>query len=619
MTMQRFERFPMQRPVTPLLDRIEAPDALQALSITQLNQLADELRAYLLYHVGRQGGHLGAGLGVVELTIALHRYYSAPEDRIVWDVGHQAYPHKILTGRREALGSIRQWGGLAPFPSRQESPHDAFGVGHAGTAVSAALGIALSRRVLNQPGRACAIVGDGALSCGMTFEALSHAGGEHADLTVILNDNGMSISPNVGAVAEHLASAFHYGNLHLPDDESTSVATTAAFFRMMGFDYSGPIDGHDIEAILAALENQEAPSGPRLLHVVTQKGAGFTPAEEDTLAGHSHSPSTPTKGSHDFPKYQDVFGQWICERASQDPRLVAITPAMSEGSGLVPFSTRFPQRFFDVAIAEQHALTLAAGMATAGTKPLVAIYSTFLQRGYDQLIHDIALQELDVTLAVDRAGLVGEDGPTHHGAFDISYLRAIPNLVVMTPSEPQSFGQALDLAYHYAGPCAVRYPRGQAIPLENGQVPEFRWGEGAWLCKRQSAMALLNFGGLLPEVIEAAARLGASVIDMRFVKPLDVRLLHEAVSQHVILITVEDNVTSGGAGGAVAEALCSAQADPAVKRTHVPPQLIRLGLPDVFVSHGSRETLLEQVGLTADGIVRQVRDYLAHNHTLAEH
>lgn len=580
--MRSFERFPAWMPATALLDRAGTPARLRGLAPSELAALADELRELLLYLVGRGGGHLGAGLGVVELTIALHYVFDTPTDRLVWDVGHQAYPHKLLTGRRDTLASIRRFGGLAPFPSRDESPFDAFGVGHAGTAVSAALGMSLAARATGSGQRVCAVVGDGALTTGMTFEALAHAGDLGADVLVVLNDNGMSISPNVGALAKRLPSA--------PD---APVDGVAGLFETLGFDYTGPLDGHDLGALVAELARLRGLPGPRLLHVVTEKGAGYLPAASDPLRLHAHSPSRSSGGA---PRYDALFGDWACAAASREPRMVAITPAMREGSGLAGFAAAWPERFFDVAIAEQHAVTLAAGMACEGLKPVVAIYSTFLQRGFDQLIHDVALQNLDVTFAVDRAGLVGEDGPTHHGATDLSWLRCVPNLMVMAPADGAECRRMLDFALDHPGPVAVRYPRGEAVPGDDDAAP-LVLGRGRWL-RRGGEVALLCFGAPLAEAREAAERLDASLIDMRFVKPLDRQALFEAAAGHRLLVSIEENSVLGGAGSAVAEQLCELEKS---------PPLLRLGLPDRFVAHGDRRKLLEICGLDAAGIEAAVR------------
>lgn len=584
-----FDEFPAVPPQTPLLDEVSGPQVLHQWSSDTLRRLADEVRAELLYQVGQHGGHLGAGLGVVELTIALHGWLNCPEDTLVFDVGHQAYPHKILTGRRHQLSTIRTQDGLAPFPCRSESDFDAFGTGHAGTAVSAALGRLIAQRMAGCRARACAVVGDGALSTGMTYEALAHAGGMGADLVVVLNDNGMSISPNTGALAERLPSA-----------EAPLDGDIQGFFETLGFAYHGPVDGHDMDALVATLERLATPSGPVLLHVVTRKGAGFTRAEQDALSkGHAYQPGSGRGGGEQ--RYPDLFGRWAQRTTERDPRHAVITPAMREGAGLTDYARHFPERFFDVAIAEQHAVTLAAGMASAGGRPTLAIYATFLQRGMDQLIHDVVLQRLPVLFAIDRAGIVGEDGATHQGIFDIALLRAIPGLVIMTPADADEFERMLDSGHDYAGPCAVRYPRGGAAPGQADAAPVVV-GKGRWL-RRGQRLCLLNFGVLLPAVLEAAEALGASVIDMRFVAPLDASLVREAAQTHQWLATVEDHVISGGAGSAVAEIVAGLVGDHR-------PTVVRLGVPDAFVEHGSRQQQLARCGLDADGIRRQLEKVL---------
>ncbi|WP_025733547.1 1-deoxy-D-xylulose-5-phosphate synthase [Carnimonas nigrificans] len=586
--MQHFSQFPEQAPATPILDGIDSPRALRALTPAQLVPLADQVRAQLLFDIGRNGGHLGAGLGVVELTLALHFVLDTPHDRLVWDVGHQAYPHKMLTGRRAALSTIRQSSGLAPFPSRNESEWDCFGVGHAGTAISAATGMALAAQRLGEGRQVCAVVGDGALSSGMSLEALAHAGGTGANLLVVLNDNGMSISSHVGALAERFPSA-----------EQPLPADIAAFFETFGFSYTGPVDGHDLPNLLATLGQLTAQSGPRLLHVVTRKGAGFAPAEADALSrGHAHSPAS---AKNERRACHHLFGEWASDTAAQDNKLLVVTPAMREGSGLTRFAERWPDRFFDVGIAEQHAVTLAAGMACEGTRPVVALYSTFLQRAVDQIIHDVAVQHLPVTLAVDRAGLVGEDGVTHHGIFDIALLRAIPDVVLMAPSTELELKQMLDVAHRHPGLAAVRYPRG-ALPAEPMGASAFEWGRGRWLRRGQRNIALLNTGALLDAVLEAAEQLDVSVIDLRFVKPLDRALVLEVAGSHRWLVSVEDHAAEGGAGSAIAELLAQQQRE---------ASLLRLGVPDCFIEHGKREELLAQCGLDAAGIVRRVEAFVA--------
>ncbi len=622
-----FKEIPAQRPHTPLLDRIEAPDQLRLLPAEDLPALARELRAFLLWTVGQTGGHFGAGLGVLELTIALHYVFNTPEDRLVWDVGHQAYPHKILTGRREQMGSIRQKGGLAGFPKRCESEYDTFGVGHSSTSISAALGMALAARQQQSGRHSIAIIGDGAMTAGMAFEALNHAGNLDADMLVILNDNDMSISKNVGGLSNYFARLLSSRTYNQVRDGGKRVLQAApplmalarkteehfkgmivpgTLFEELGFNYIGPIDGHDLPLLISTLENIRKLGGPQFLHVVTRKGKGFAPAEADPIGYHAinkiepvpaHRPE-PVRTASPRPRYANVFGQWLCDAAEQDERIVGITPAMCEGSDLLAFSERFPDRYHDVAIAEQHAVTLAAGLACEGSKPVVAIYSTFLQRAYDQLIHDVAIQNLDVLFAIDRAGLVGEDGPTHAGAFDLSYLRCIPNMVVMTPSDENETRQLLHTGLLYEGPAAVRYPRGtgpgatigqklQPLPIGRGRV--VREGE---------SVVILNFGTRLAAALEAADRLNATVADMRFVKPLDEALVSELVHSHEVIVTVEENVIAGGAGSAVTEFL---------NREGIARAVLQLGLPDRYVDHGKHHELLEEVGLDAAGIEASVR------------
>jgi len=587
-----FAEIPSLRPSTPLLDRIDDPAQLRQLDPAELPRLAEELRAYLLYSVGQTGGHFGAGLGIVELTLALHYVFHTPDDHLVWDVGHQCYPHKVLTGRRDALLTIRQQHGLAPFPKRDESVHDCFGTGHSSTSVSAALGMALAHKLKGEPNRTVAIIGDGALTGGMAFEALNHAAHTGADLLVILNDNDMSISPNEGGLATYLAR-----NLK----GRTDASTTAALFEALEFHYSGPLDGHDLDALVAELRRLRHTPGPQFLHLVTTKGKGFAPAEKDPVGYHAitklpapdEAPAVAAPGT----SYSTVFGRWLCDQASRDPLLVAITPAMSEGSGMVEFARRFPTRFFDVAIAEQHAITFAAGLACQGSKPVVAIYSTFLQRGYDQLIHDVALQRLDVLFAIDRAGLVGEDGPTHHGSFDLSYLRCIPELLIMTPSDEREAQRMLTTGYQYAGTACVRYPRGKGPgttlvddpqPVPIGQSRLLRQGQRA---------AILNFGPLLPAARAVAERLDLTLVDMRFVKPLDQQRITELATSHRLLVTLEENARCGGAGSAVNEW---------VLNQGLGCELMNLGLPDHFIEHGKVADLLAAVGLDSDGIAAQI-------------
>ncbi|WP_372964930.1 1-deoxy-D-xylulose-5-phosphate synthase [Marinobacter sp.] len=617
-----FREIPSQRPNTPLLDRIDVPTQLRELPPEDLPQLARELRAFLLWSVGQTGGHFGAGLGVLELTIALHYVFNTPEDRLIWDVGHQAYPHKILTGRREQMGTIRRKGGLSGFPKRAESVYDTFGVGHSSTSISAALGMAITAKMQKTGRKSIAVIGDGAMTAGMAFEALNHAGHLHSDMLVILNDNDMSISRNVGGLSNYFAKLLSSRTYNQVRDTSKKVLkdtphlmalakkteehfkgliAPGTFFEELGFNYIGPIDGHDLPLLIETLTNIRELEGPQFLHIVTTKGKGFAPAEADPIGYHAINKIEPVPADKPepvaskpaSPKYANVFGQWLCDAAEQDERVAGITPAMCEGSDLLAFSERFPDRYFDVAIAEQHAVTLAAGMACDGAKPVVAIYSTFLQRGYDQLIHDVAIQDLDVLFAIDRAGLVGEDGPTHAGAFDISYLRCIPGIIIMTPSDENETRQLLQTGLEFNGTAAVRYPRGTgpgaAIQQELTPLPI---GKGR-VVREGSRVAILNFGTLLGAALQAAEELNATVADMRFVKPLDETLVLELAEQHDLLVTLEENAIAGGAGSAVTEFLSA--------REVVMP-VMQIGLPDRYIDHGKPEELLKECGLDAEGI-----------------
>ncbi|MBG4974030.1 1-deoxy-D-xylulose-5-phosphate synthase [Pseudomonas aeruginosa] len=617
---------PRERPATPLLDRASSPAELRRLGEADLETLADELRQYLLYTVGQTGGHFGAGLGVVELTIALHYVFDTPDDRLVWDVGHQAYPHKILTERRELMGTLRQKNGLAAFPRRAESEYDTFGVGHSSTSISAALGMAIAARLQGKERKSVAVIGDGALTAGMAFEALNHASEVDADMLVILNDNDMSISHNVGGLSNYLAkilSSRTYSSMRegskkvlsrLPgaweiarrtEEYAKGMLVPGTLFEELGWNYIGPIDGHDLPTLVATLRNMRDMKGPQFLHVVTKKGKGFAPAELDPIGYHAitklEAPGSAPKKTGG-PKYSSVFGQWLCDMAAQDARLLGITPAMKEGSDLVAFSERYPERYFDVAIAEQHAVTLAAGMACEGMKPVVAIYSTFLQRAYDQLIHDVAVQHLDVLFAIDRAGLVGEDGPTHAGSFDISYLRCIPGMLVMTPSDEDELRKLLTTGYLFDGPAAVRYPRGSGPnhPIDPDLQP-VEIGKGV-VRRRGGRVALLVFGVQLAEAMKVAESLDATVVDMRFVKPLDEALVRELAGSHELLVTIEENAVMGGAGSAVGEFLAS-------EGLEVP--LLQLGLPDYYVEHAKPSEMLAECGLDAAGIEKAVRQRLA--------
>lgn len=591
--MQQFDSLPEQRPVTPVLDAIALPADLRRLSETDLSGLADELRAYLLWSVAQTGGHFGAGLGVIELTIALHYVFETPAAALIWDVGHQTYPHKVLTGRRERMLTMRQQHGLAPFPDRDESPFDVFGTGHSSTSISAAMGLALARRQSGDTAPVIAVIGDGAMTAGMAFEALNHAAHSGADLLVVLNDNAMSISPNVGGLSEYLKR-------QQPPVGDASPAVPGGLFEELGFRYAGPVDGHDLEALLPALRAAARERGPRLLHVVTRKGRGFVPAERNPFGLHALTKIEPrgrNEAAPSGPKYCNLFGQWLVDTAERDPKLVGITPAMREGSDLVAFSERFPERYHDVAIAEQHAVTLAAGLAVGGAKPVVAIYSTFLQRAYDQLVHDVALQNLDVTFALDRAGLV-EDGPTHAGIFDLAFARCIPNLVIMAPADENETRLLLNTAYAHPGPALVRYPRGRGPGTEvTADIETVPIGQGR-LLREGHRVALLAFGSRVQPALEAGDRLDASVVDMRFVKPLDHGLLEHMAAGHELLVTVEEHVIAGGAGAAVGEWLAASG-----RRT----PLLNLGLPDVFPKHGDPEALLAAAGLDSDGIVHTVR------------
>jgi 1-deoxy-D-xylulose-5-phosphate synthase len=576
---------PAKRPITSLLDQINLPENLRQLKAAQLPQLADELRAFLLYSVGQTGGHFGAGLGVVELTIALHYLLNTPDDHLIWDVGHQCYPHKILTGRREEMLTMRQLGGLAPFPRREESPYDAFGAGHSSTSISAALGMAVANQLQKNGKRSVAVIGDGALTAGMAFEALNHAAHTHANLLVILNDNDMSISQNEGGLATYLAK-------NLKQQKGSRSETTAALFEALAFEYHGPVDGNNLDALLPAIADALAKQGPQFLHITTRKGKGFKPAEDDPVGYHAITKIEPISAPKKTkpPTFANQFGKWLVKMAEQHAQLVGITPAMREGSDLVAFSKAFPDRYFDVAIAEQHALTFAAGLACAGMKPVVAIYSTFLQRAYDQLIHDIAIQNLDVLLAVDRAGLVGEDGATHAGSFDIAALRCIPNMVIMTPADEQEQWLMLNTGYHFQGPAAVRYPRGSGSctsPIMNNETLPI--GKARLLSTGNSGCALLNFGSLLPQVKLLAEKHGHTLVDMRFVKPLDTELLYTLLKTHHQLITFEDHAIQGGAGSAVAEFVCQQDWDGKLE--------IR-GIPDLWVEHATRQQQLSMCNLT---------------------
>ena len=612
--------------MTTLLEQINDPSQLRALSRKELPALADELRQMLISSVSKTGGHLASNLGVVELSIALHYVFNTPDDRLVWDVGHQTYPHKILTGRREAMANLRQSGGIAGFPRRTESEYDAFGTGHSSTSISAALGMAVAAQQLRSERRAVAIIGDGAMTAGMAFEALNNAGAMNANLLVVLNDNDMSISPNVGALNNYLAkllSGRFYNVMRQGTEKVLGVAppilelakraeehmkgmmTPSTLFEEFGFNYIGPIDGHDMEVLVTTLTNIKELKGPQFLHIVTQKGKGYAPAEDDPGKYHGVGKFDPENGTGSKannatgkPSYTQVFGDWLVDMADSDYRLVAITPAMCDGSGLNKFQEKYPERYFDVGIAEQHALTFAGGLACDGIKPVVAIYSTFLQRAYDQLIHDIALQNLPVLLAIDRAGLVGADGPTHAGSFDLSYLRCIPNMLVMVPSDENECRQMLTTGFQHEGPAAVRYPRGSGPGVEvDTALTSLPIGKGE-IRRQGKKIAILAFGSMLTESMKAGETLDATVVNMRFVKPMDVELLCQLAAKHELLVTVEENALEGGAGSAVMETLQE-------NRSHTP--CLRLGLPDTFIEHGNTEAMLAACGLDASGIINAIR------------
>lgn len=606
----------------PRLARIQTPDDLRTFDESEMRAVADELRAYLIESVGKSGGHFAAGLGVIELTVALHYLYQTPHDQLVWDVGHQTYPHKILTGRRDEIHTVKQKDGVAPFPKREESEYDTFGVGHSSTSISAALGMAIARQSEGDDRKIVAVIGDGAMTAGMAFEALMHAGGmdPEPNLLVILNDNNMSISEAVGGLTKMLGratgsrtlNALREGGKKILGDKKNNPArfvkrweehwkgmfVPSTMFEEMGFHYTGPIDGHDMPALLSTLKTLRASKGPKLLHVMTTKGKGYEPAEGDQIGYHAVGPFDPDKGlvakaGAKKPTYTDVFSDWLCDAAAAEPRLYGITPAMREGSGLVRFSKEYPQRYFDVAIAEQHAVTLAAGMATQGGKPVVAIYSTFLQRAYDQLVHDVAIQDLDVLFAIDRAGVVGPDGATHAGNLDLSFLRCVPNMVVMAPSNEAECRQMLSTGLQHPGPAAVRYPRGSGTGVDAGSdLSTLPIGKGE-LRLQGSRIALLAFGSTVAAAEQVGRELGLSVVNMRFIKPLDRELVLAIAAQHEGLVTIEDNVVAGGAGSGVGELL---------NAEGVLRPILHLGLPDSYQHHASREDLLAEAGIDTAGI-----------------
>ncbi len=606
----------------PRLSRIQIPADLRQFDESELPAIAEELRGYLIESVGRSGGHFGAGLGVIELTVALHYLYETPHDRLVWDVGHQCYPHKILTGRRDTIHTVKQKDGVAPFPKREESEYDTFGVGHSSTSISAALGMAIALAQQGDDRKVVAVIGDGAMTAGMAFEALNHAGGMEPEpnLLVILNDNQMSISENVGGLTKMLGrlsssrtlNALREGGKKLLGDKKKPPArfmrrweehwkgmfVPSTLFEQMGFHYTGPIDGHDVDALVGALKTLKTLKGPQLLHILTTKGKGYELAEGDQIGYHAVGPFDPekglvSKGGAKKPTYTDIFSDWLCDMAATEPKLLGITPAMREGSGLVRFSREYPDRYFDVAIAEQHAVTLAAGMACEGSKPVVAIYSTFLQRGYDQLVHDVAIQQLDVLFAIDRGGVVGPDGATHAGNLDLSYLRCVPHMVVMAPADENECRQMLSTGYHFNGPAAVRYPRGTGpgVAIESN-LDTLPIGK-ADLRVRGTRVALLAFGSTVAAAEQVGRELGLTVVNMRFVKPLDRDLLLDLARNHQGFVTIEDNVVMGGAGSGVAELL---------NAEGITLPGLHLGLPDEFQHHASREDLLAEAGIDAAGI-----------------
>ncbi|GKV79502.1 1-deoxy-D-xylulose-5-phosphate synthase [Pectobacterium carotovorum subsp. carotovorum] len=612
----------------PTLALVETPDELRLLPKESLPKLCDELRQYLLDSVSRSSGHFASGLGTVELTVALHYVYNTPFDHLVWDVGHQAYPHKIITGRRDRISTIRQKGGLHPFPWRDESEYDVLSVGHSSTSISAGLGMAVAAEREGKGRRTVCVIGDGAITAGMAFEAMNHAGDIKSDLLVVLNDNEMSISENVGALNNHLAQLLSgklYASLReggkkvlsgLPpikelvkrtEEHLKGMVVPGTLFEELGFNYIGPVDGHDVQALAHTLKNMRNLKGPQLLHIMTKKGKGYAPAEQDPISWHAVPKFDPASGTLPKskegaqPTYSKIFGQWLQETAAKDSKLMAITPAMREGSGMVQFSRDYPQQYFDVAIAEQHAVTFAAGLAVGGYHPVVAIYSTFLQRAYDQVIHDVAIQNLPVLFAIDRGGIVGADGQTHQGAFDLSFLRCIPNMIIMTPSDENECRQMLHTGYHYQkGPTAVRYPRGNGTGTTLTPLSELTIGKG--VVRRQGeTIAILNFGTLLPEAQAAAEKLNATLVDMRFVKPLDEALLEELAQSHGTFVTLEENAVMGGAGSGVNEFLMA-------KRLAV--SVLNIGLPDVFIPQGSQEEIRVDLGLDAAGIERRITQWM---------
>ena len=628
--MKIFDSIPTEKPNTELLQEINSPKDLRKLNQSQISKLADELREFLLYTVGKTGGHFGAGLGVIELTLALHYKFDTPEDRIIWDVGHQTYPHKILTGRRDEMESMRQSNGLAPFPVRTESEYDTFGVGHSSTSISAALGMITAAEKKNEKRFVTAVIGDGAMTAGMAYEALAHAGSIDKNLLVILNDNQMSISENIGGLRNYLARIWASKTYNRIRESGKSVLTyvpgakefarkaeihakgmvaPGSLFEELGFEYFGPVDGHDTNNLINILDNLKNIHGPKFLHVITTKGKGYAPAEDDPVGFHAINKikqedlPNKEKSKSNNPSYSKIFGEWLSHKAENDEKLVAITPAMGEGSGMIEFSKKFPERYYDVAIAEQHSVSFAAGLACEGMKPVVAIYSTFLQRAYDQLIHDVALQKLDVLFALDRAGLVGLDGATHQGAFDLSFIRCIPNMIIMAPADESSAWKMFNTGFDYEGPVAVRYPRGEGMGTayqKNDDTIEI--GKSLTvLDSEDKEVVILSFGSLLSSALEAGKNINARVVDMRFIKPIDYKLLDEIKNDYKLIVTLEDNVVAGGAGSAVNEYLI---------KLNSKSSILNLGLPDQFIEHGDQEQQKILNGLDGNGVEKSIQEKL---------
>ena len=628
--MKIFDSIPTEKPNTELLQEINSPKDLRKLNQSQISKLADELREFLLYTVGKTGGHFGAGLGVIELTLALHYKFDTPEDRIIWDVGHQTYPHKILTGRRDEMESMRQSNGLAPFPVRTESEYDTFGVGHSSTSISAALGMITAAEKKNEKRFVTAVIGDGAMTAGMAYEALAHAGSIDKNLLVILNDNQMSISENIGGLRNYLARIWASKTYNRIRESGKSVLTyvpgakefarkaeihakgmvaPGSLFEELGFEYFGPVDGHDTNNLINILDNLKNIHGPKFLHVITTKGKGYAPAENDPVGFHAINKikqedlPNKEKSKSNNPSYSKIFGEWLSHKAENDEKLVAITPAMGEGSGMIEFSKKFPERYYDVAIAEQHSVSFAAGLACEGMKPVVAIYSTFLQRAYDQLIHDVALQNLDVLFALDRAGLVGLDGATHQGAFDLSFIRCIPNMIIMAPADESSAWKMFNTGFDYEGPVAVRYPRGEGMGTayqKNDDTIEI--GKSLTVLNSEDKeVVILSFGSLLSSALEAGKNINARVVDMRFIKPIDYKLLDEIKNDYKLIVTLEDNVVAGGAGSAVNEYLI---------KLNSKSSILNLGLPDQFIEHGDQEQQKILNGLDGNGVEKSIQEKL---------